>query len=77
MHCYAISGGTVADCCPVGAFIGTYTFPSIVESLGGAGTYGGDTVRFVSMHFGAAGADGVRVCSGLDRVSLSSRLSSL
>jgi hypothetical protein len=29
----------------VGAFIGTYTFPNIIESLGGAGTYGGDTVR--------------------------------
>ena len=28
----------------MGAFIGTYTFPNIIESLGGAGTYGGDTV---------------------------------
>lgn len=29
----------------MGAFIGTYTFPSIIDSLGGSGTYGGDTVR--------------------------------
>lgn len=34
---------------PVGAFIGTYTFPSIIDSLGGSGTYGGDTVS-LSMH---------------------------
>jgi hypothetical protein len=28
----------------VGAFIGTYTFPNIIDNLGGSGTYGGDTV---------------------------------
>jgi len=38
--------GIAAAVGKVGAFIGTYTFPNIIDSLGGAGTYGGDTGVF-------------------------------
>lgn len=37
----------------VGAFIGTYTFPNIIDSLGGSGTYGGDTVSVLVIGFSA------------------------
>jgi hypothetical protein len=40
-HCDGLSH---ADLCTVGAFIGTYTFPQIIDSLGGPETYGGKTV---------------------------------
>ncbi len=39
-----------ADIAAVGGFIGTYTFPNIIANLGGAGTYGGDTVSLVSLN---------------------------
>lgn len=38
--------GIAAAVGKVGAFIGTYTFPNIITSLGGEGTYGGDTGVF-------------------------------
>ena len=39
-----VSRPSKADLTEVGGFIGTYTFPNIITSLGGSGTYGGDTV---------------------------------
>lgn len=41
---------SLADHTTVGAFIGTYTFPQIIDSLGGPDTYGGKTVRLLQVH---------------------------